>query len=279
MRKFNLFHTCFKTNLDLSKVGLDLSNSKHDVEVIIRREQYEVPKVNYFIDEKRSFFYKKGLGLFIFEGGRKIFIYTDLSTTDLSLIETFVNFPVGLCLHQRGETVIHASSVLYKNKVILFAGPSHAGKSTLAAYFAYKHDSKLISEDLTVLEKKELHVLPAPPYLKLTNEAMNQTMETKNKLMKSSKRRGIKINKLPYLARKPDYCFFIDWDNVNKTKKLSNKEALDKIYKYTYLSKDKKSVMKVLQLLAKHRFYELNMIKRFESLKEVERLINRIIKA
>ena len=63
MRKFNLFHTCFKTNLDLSKVGLDLSNSKHDVEVIIRREQYEVPKVNYFnfLDEfklnlKKTFF-------------------------------------------------------------------------------------------------------------------------------------------------------------------------------------------------------------------------------
>jgi len=57
---------------------------------------------------------------------------------------------VGMLLHQRCRTALHASAVRVGDKAVLFCGPSGAGKSTIAAALG-KRGYDLISDDLAAI--------------------------------------------------------------------------------------------------------------------------------
>lgn len=278
MQNFNIFNTSINTDLDLTKAGIShFSDGETQVNVNIYKDQFDPPEKHYIIDAHNGYFFREGVGLFQVLNGEKINIYTKKNPHDLKLIESFINFPMGLCMHQRGHLVLHASSILYKGRVILFCGPSHAGKSTLASYFAHRSDAGIISEDLSILDGDTLEIIPGPPYLKLSIEAMMKTLGTSPKNLNSEGRFGVQIESISKIKQRAEFCFFLNWSNSNEINSLSKEKILKKIYKYSYLDSGESSSLKALKLLSSLSFYELNYIKDFKSLNKLKKLLDEFL--
>lgn len=64
---------------------------------------------------------------------------------------------LGTCLMQRHILPLHASSVVINNQVVLFSGPTKAGKSTLASYLN-QHGFPLYSEDLSPIYMNDKNI-------------------------------------------------------------------------------------------------------------------------
>lgn len=81
-------------------------------------------------------------------------------------------------LYQRGDIPLHASAIVKKGKIILFAGNSGAGKSTLLARLSTK-GYDIFTDDVCVLqhnttEGKEVFGTASYPMLKLWDDAISQ---------------------------------------------------------------------------------------------------------
>lgn len=81
---------------------------------------------------------------------------------------------LGLLLRLKGTICLHASAVAIKNRVVAFAGPPGAGKSTTAAAFSRLGHS-VLSDDITALEERDgsFRVQPAPPQVCLWPESVS----------------------------------------------------------------------------------------------------------
>ena len=109
---------------------------------------------------------------------------------DDDLIHSLLNYPFAILFSQRNNYVIHASSVLFKNKVFCFCGKSQAGKSSLASYLI-KLGGSLISEDTCVFDYRDnkLLLLPSYNFIKISdevNEYQNKTFKDPIKFFKKS---------------------------------------------------------------------------------------------
>ena len=73
---------------------------------------------------------------------------------------------------QRGHTVLHASSVSYKNEAILILGETGSGKSTLAAALSLRDGFSLLGDDTAPLIKygKSYRTLCSATYVRLLRE-------------------------------------------------------------------------------------------------------------
>lgn len=83
---------------------------------------------------------------------------------------------MGAVLQQRGDLTLHASAVTDGERVLLFAGPSGHGKSTLAAAFA-AHGYGLVSDDLVTVRRRSDGSLFSPagfPWIKLWADALTR---------------------------------------------------------------------------------------------------------
>lgn len=81
---------------------------------------------------------------------------------------------IGVILHQRGLTTLHASAVSKNGKAVVFMGDKGRGKSTMAAYMC-EQGYQLLSDDvvgLTIDEHGQLLIMPAFPQLKLWPDAI-----------------------------------------------------------------------------------------------------------
>jgi hypothetical protein len=113
-------------------------------------------------------------GRFLVRDGREIII--DIQpNSDPGLIRIFLFGSVmGMICAQRGMLALHASSVVFHDRVIAFTGDSGAGKSTLAAH-CLNTGAKLMSDDLLVVSagpgsKAVAH--PGMPGVKLWLDAL-----------------------------------------------------------------------------------------------------------
>jgi hypothetical protein len=79
----------------------------------------------------------------------------------------------GALLHQRRMLPLHASTVLYMNKCLMFAGFSGSGKSTLAASVV-QAGGILIADDVSVIDfsKDNPAVYPAFPFIKIWEDSL-----------------------------------------------------------------------------------------------------------
>jgi hypothetical protein len=79
----------------------------------------------------------------------------------------------GALLHQRRLLPLHASTVLFNNKCLLFAGISGAGKTTLAAALL-KAGGTLVADDISVIDFSGEHpaVRPAFPAVKIWADSL-----------------------------------------------------------------------------------------------------------
>ena len=126
----------FKSDLDLSSIGCpNNEDGDYQIKVTIKDNLLDSPKHEYCIGEKLSYFYKENIALFEVVEGVEINIYPSKNYSTLLAAETFLNFPLALCMSQRGYLVLHASSAYKDDICVTFSGKSHSGKSTLAYGF------------------------------------------------------------------------------------------------------------------------------------------------
>jgi hypothetical protein len=88
--------------------------------------------------------------------------------------ETYLlNQGFGFIMRLRGQTCLHASAVCIDGEAVLFSAPSGYGKSTLAAYFALRHQHPVITDDIAPLfvQGDAVWVKPGYPRLRLTPES------------------------------------------------------------------------------------------------------------
>lgn len=128
---------------------------------------------------------------------------------------------MGVIFHQRGLIPLHASSVVYNGKCLVFAGDTGAGKSTLAALLI-NSGANLVADDITLIGfKKKLPVVyPAYPCLKVWRRNLNLMGIDISKLHKvplEKEKYYLPITEFETKETSIDYVFFIESDNVGFT--------------------------------------------------------------
>jgi hypothetical protein len=84
--------------------------------------------------------------------------------------ERLWGIPALLCFLRRGDVPLHAAVIEVEGEALLIAGPSGAGKTTLAAAFVGA-GHRLLSEDLACVRRGErLEVVPGPAMLRLRTD-------------------------------------------------------------------------------------------------------------
>lgn len=173
--------------------------------------------------------------------GRKIIIQPSdvANATDVS---AFLNGTVlGAVLHQRGMLPLHASTVNYKNKCILFAGISGSGKSTLAAALV-KEGALLVADDISVIDfaKSSPGVLPAFPSIKLWEDSLRQLNISFKRLQPvrdESRKYYLPVDKFSHNSVNIDHIFILKPHNrLNiEIQALQGVEKFRVLKKHTYL--------------------------------------------
>lgn len=110
---------------------------------------------------------------FIDFSGREIVCYAGRETPPLTTSHLLLNQVLPLVLNLRGSDALHATAILTPHGVCAFAGPTGAGKSTLAASFL-RNGYPALSDDCLVLENSGGQILatPAFPGLRLWPDAV-----------------------------------------------------------------------------------------------------------
>lgn len=94
----------------------------------------------------------------------------DASPHEVSAFITGTSF--GALLHQRRMLPLHASTVVYNGRCLVFAGLSGAGKSTLAATLV-KAGGLLVADDISVIDfSDQPAVCPAFPSIKIWDDSL-----------------------------------------------------------------------------------------------------------
>ncbi len=173
--------------------------------------------------------------------GRKIIIQPS-DAANISEVSAFLNGTVlGAVLHQRGMLPLHASTVIYENKCILFSGISGSGKSTLAAALV-KEGAMLVADDISVIDftNSGPGVLPAFPSVKLWEDSLkrlNISFEGLQPVRAESRKYYLPVDKFSHNAVKIDHIFILKPHNrLNiEIRALQGVEKFSVLKKHTYL--------------------------------------------
>jgi hypothetical protein len=129
--------------------------------------RYQVSKTEFLLRFKEwAEFYVKD--------GKQIIIQPDEGVDERDIRAFLLSPVIALLLHQRGLFPLHSSGINYKNRAVLFAGNSGAGKSTIAVALNRKFHYPLISDDISVInnEKGKPVVFSSFPSVKLWDDSL-----------------------------------------------------------------------------------------------------------
>lgn len=109
------------------------------------------------------------VGRFLAEDGKRIRVDPHPKAQEADIRAFLLSGMFGAILHQRGLFPLHASAVATDKGVVLFAGPSGVGKSTLLAEFLGR-GYKMLADDVVNVDS-EGRATPAFPSIKLCPDA------------------------------------------------------------------------------------------------------------
>jgi hypothetical protein len=171
---------------EIPLLELPVSTGTPDVEVSIGRIEVERPADgNWSViaapDDVRGWI--PDGGAFHVRGGREILIDPMPGFDDRALRLGIVGPLLGVILTQRGQFVLHASSVVIDGRAVAFTGPSGRGKSTLTAALA-RAGHALVADDITVIDTANDApvVLPGFPRVKLWPDSASVLAENADDL-------------------------------------------------------------------------------------------------
>lgn len=276
--KYRVYELKLASDLPLFNFGFELSKSKtYDIEVIQGKTLQKKPKVVYSLDKKKSLFYSRNIALFTITDGEKIYINPHENAKELDITQSLINFPIAACMAQRGNLVLHASCATKNNKTFLFIGKSHAGKSTLA-YSLMKNGWEIVSEDISVIDPENLKIKSAQPYIKLSRE-ISDFYKIKNQdriKLSSDKREGFLFSKYKEQNLNINKCFFLNWGDSLHCSKIQNEDIIKSLMDYSFTTSKKITSKLILKMLVNVDFYNLNMVKKIDQLKDTIKLLNEI---
>jgi len=128
---------------------------------------------NWECNENQFLLRVPGIAKFLIENGATIRFQPEpgVSLDDVSAF--LVGSALGILIHQRGQIILHASSVLVNGKAVLFCGASGKGKSTLAAALD-KRGFPVVTDDFCVLDPTlPPSVFPDGRYLRLWQQSLD----------------------------------------------------------------------------------------------------------
>jgi hypothetical protein len=129
--------------------------------------------VLYQSNDREFLFHVNQVAAYYIRNGNEIIVQRLGSATegDISAFLTGTSF--GALLHQRRMLPLHACTVIFKDKCLIFAGISGAGKSTLAAMLV-KAGGMLVADDISVINFSgdKPTVYPAYPTIKMWEDSL-----------------------------------------------------------------------------------------------------------
>ncbi|ATQ69605.1 hypothetical protein CQW49_18235 [Methylosinus trichosporium OB3b] len=115
-----------------------------------------------------------GVARYLVKDGREIVVDAIPGASPRSIRLFLLGSAFGILCHQRGLTPLHANAIVLQGEAVAFAGPTGAGKSTLAAYFLSRGCHLLCDDVCVVSFDRDGAPLawPGPPRLKLWRDAV-----------------------------------------------------------------------------------------------------------
>ena len=179
-------------------------------------------------------------GGFRVRGGREIVVDPMSGADDRALRLGIVGPLLGVILTQRGQFVLHASSVVVDGRAVAFAGPSGRGKSTLATAMA-RVGHPLVADDITVIDTAgdEPVVLPGFARVKLWPDSANVLGENADELPLLHPARTKRSLQLDDFHRQPvplARCYLLEDGPLEESLEPAAREAVLALIGSTYQS-------------------------------------------
>lgn len=172
--------------------------------------------------------------------GREIIIQKNDTSTWQEVSVFLSGIVFGVLCHQRKLLPLHASTVIYENKCILFMGLSGSGKSTTAAYYIRK-GGRLVADDVSVIDYSGdiPLVLPAYPSIKIWEDSLHKL--------------GVKTNKLNPVRNELKKYYFPVERFQKEPVPLNHIIVLHAHNKFTFEKKEPEGINK-FRMLKKHTY-------------------------
>ncbi len=185
------------------------------------------------VNQEYGYYFIENIALFEVYSGKKIVIKY-FHEIDDDLIHSLLNYPFAILFNQRKKYSIHASSVVFENKVFCFCGKTQSGKSSLASHLIQK-GGFLISEDTCIFDFSDSFpkILPSYNFIKISDEVNKyNNISFFDPIIfkkKSSDRKGYILEDEKFYSKKVKVDFFIhlEWsEDSSKLVKLDNTASL-----------------------------------------------------
>lgn len=189
------------------------------------------------VDKSYGYYFRDDVALFEFFEGNEMRVTSLTEDFNEDFLRALLNYPMACLLYQKGYFLLHASAVVFKNKVYLFPGPSLSGKSTLVSYLV-KKGGRLITEDTAAISIHDnaAYISPAYPLIKISPEANTYIGLSKSsginfpRDINSRKGHHIDESLFETSSQKIDFCIFPEWvDSGSSFEKLSFFTAMAKL--------------------------------------------------
>ncbi len=281
MLKYKIYNQKIESDICLDIFGVEKAEFVDpDIRIKLQHNYklHEKPKKIYEIKKNGGFFFKEKVALYEIDSSSNINIYPHDLASNYELAQALLNFPFAIILNTKNFTVLHGAAIKFNGKLMLFVGPSHSGKSTLANFFLSK-GAELYSEDICVLNNKDLVMLPSQPYIKLSDNAYKSTCYSleRTNISDDRERVGYIVERGNLTPMKPDICFFLEWNSNNSILSISNDDKIRNLYKFTYLTDSIKDSTKILGILNKIDTKKLLMKKNLDNINKVFKLVNEFV--
>jgi hypothetical protein len=175
---YKVFNLVFESELQCPEL-LKVKSQSADVTIKID----SVPKHLDVIEKHRHHFESNEnqvllsipqVGRLLVEQGKTITIDPTSGVSDKTLRLYLLGSAMGAIQHQRGRLILHANAITNEKTTLLVCGRSGAGKSTTANALLKHFNTKLLSDDLAVLDFDEKpFISPAYPQSKLWQNALD----------------------------------------------------------------------------------------------------------
>jgi len=259
---------------------------------IENNETLELPLPNYAREifthatGKSTLFFRKEIGLFNITKDR-IEYKKSRHCSDHDFLRVLLSLPIGYCLMLNNNLVMHASVVSKNGDASLFIGKSGMGKSVLA-YQLIEKGFKFLSEDICAVTKKNF-VQPSMPFIKLSNEFINNNIQETYQLNSDKRnRKGLFIDQEKFLdsPQKIKNIFILNNNSsdICEITNITKKESLPLIFKNSFKSLpllndkklDEQVIERIINLNDEINFYSvLNSSNRYqERNKKIKNLLS-----
>lgn len=185
MEKETYFYSAYGINISSEIYIPELSGGeREDSQVKIRYGKVENPipnskKYSSVLERCKGGFlcYINKVGGVKVKDGSKIIASPESRSTETGFRFLVSGVALGLLLHLRGRTTLHASAAAIQGRAVAFIGHSGTGKSTTAAAL-HARGHPIVTDDLLVLNTNgnSVQAYPGFPHLKLTPESIAKSV-------------------------------------------------------------------------------------------------------